>query len=191
MPIYKPLEDSFLLQETIIKYFSQPELLKQKNKITICDMGSGSGIQALTLKKIGYKNVLATEINPEAIACLKKQKINALQSDLFSHTKLKNKKFDYIIFNPPYLPEDKREPEDSKIQTTGGKNGYELIIRFLNEAKKHLTTKGKIILLFSSLSKPSVIKKHARKLKYTIKLLNKKKIFFEELFVFVLSSDCN
>ena len=97
-----------------------------------------------------------------------------------------NKKFDFIIFNPPYLPEDKREPEESKLQTTAGKKGYELILRFLDEAKHHLTKNGKIIILFSSLSKPLVIKKHAKK-KYKLKLLNKKKIFFEELYVYEIT----
>ena len=187
MSIYEPREDSFLLIKVLNKIFSQRQLLKKTNRLKICDMGSGSGIQAATIKKLGYKNILAVDINHEAITHLKKNKISALQSNLFSHKQLHNKKFDFIIFNPPYLPEDKREPEESKLQTTAGKKGYELILRFLDEAKHHLTKNGKIIILFSSLSKPLVIKKHAEKLGYNLKLLDKQKLFFEELFVYEIT----
>ena len=107
--IYKPREDSFLLQKHVRKY-AQGKVL---------DMGAGSGIQAITaLEKT--KDVLAVDINPKAVEELKKKNINAKVSDLFSNVK---GKFDLIVFNPPYLPADEREPEDSALATTGGKKG--------------------------------------------------------------------
>jgi len=178
--IYKPAEDSYLLQETLLAYLKdKPENIK------ILDMGSGSGIQALTCKKLKFKNVLAADINPESIKHLKKQNLKARKTNLFSNIKTK---FDIIIFNPPYLPDDKREPKDSQLQTTAGKQGNELIIKFLNQAKKHLTSDGAILLLFSSLSKPKAIKQKANQLKYKLKLLNKANLqFFEKLFVYELT----
>jgi release factor glutamine methyltransferase len=180
MEIYQPSDDSYLLQKTIGSY------LKNKSKnLKIIDIGSGSGIQALTCKKLGFKSILAIDINPDAVKHLKKQKLKAIQSNLFSSSKLKNKKFDLIIFNPPYLPEDKREPKDSRQNTTAGKKGYEIIIKFLKQAKKHLKNKdSSLLLLFSSLSKPKVILKTAKDLKYNFQLLDQQKLFFEELFVF-------
>ncbi len=176
--IYQPSEDSYLLQESLKKY-----LKKYKKNINILDMGSGSGIQAQTCKDLGFKKVLTSDINPEVIKHLKKQKLKTILSNLFSDIP-KTKKFDLIIFNPPYLPEDKREPLDSKLQTTGGKKGYEIIIKFLTQAKKHLTKKGKILLLFSSLSKPSIIKTKSKKQGYSIKKLNQTSLFFEKLYVY-------
>ncbi|MEK6871567.1 MAG: HemK2/MTQ2 family protein methyltransferase [Nanoarchaeota archaeon] len=156
-----------------------------KNKtLKILDMGAGSGILAQTFQEHNYKNILAVDINPEAVRHLKKLKIKAIQSDLFSN--LQKKKFDIIVFNTPYLPEDKREPLDSKMQTTAGKKGYELILKFLEQAQNHLTKKGKILLLFSSLSKPSIILKKARELNYNYEIKGKKRLFFEELFVYEL-----
>jgi len=158
---------------------------KEIKSIKILDMGSGSGIQAKTCRELGFNNVLAADINPEAIKELKKQKINVIHSDLFS--KIDNKeKFNLIIFNPPYLPEDNDEPVDSKTATTAGKHGYELIIKFLKQAKTHLEKDGVILLLFSSLSKPNIIKEQAKQMNYKMKLLKRQKLFFEELFVYEL-----
>ncbi len=183
--IYEPREDSYLLSETLEIFLKENLKHKKINKnICILDMGSGSGIQALTCKKLGFKNILTLDINPDAITHLKKQGLKTVKSDLFSNINKKDK-FDLIIFNPPYLPEDKREPEDSKIQTTAGKKGYEIILKFLEQAKNHLTKNGSILLLFSSLSKPKIIKKQATQLGYDYKLLNKQNLdFFEELFVY-------
>ena len=178
MPIYKPSDDSYLLSETIKKYF------ENKNKeIKILDMGSGTGIQAETCRQLGFNNITVTDINSEAIQYLKKAGFSAIESDLFDNI---NGKFDLIIFNPPYLPEDKREPKSSQQNTTAGKKGYELIIKFLKQATSHLTNNGIILLLFSSLSKPQIILSKAEELGYQFNKLSEKKLFFEKLFIYEL-----
>ena len=182
--IYNPREDSYLMQEELIK------LLKSvpNKKIKILDIGSGSGIQALTCRKLGFENILTADINQEAIKHLKKLGFKSIKSDLFSNIK-KNQRFNLIIFNPPYLPEDKREPKDSQIRTTAGKKGYEIIIKFLKEAKPHLLNDGFILLLFSSLSKPKIILREAERFNYKVELLDKKKLFFEELSVCLITTN--
>jgi len=179
MEIYQPAEDSYALSDTIKQFIKKN---KPRKDIAILDMGSGSGIQSVTLKKLGFKNTLAADIDPKAIKHLKKQNIKAIKSNLFSKIN-KKIRFDLIVFNPPYLPEHKY---DKKPDTTAGKKGYETITHFLKQAKKHLTPDGTILLLFSSLSKPIIIKKEARKLGYKYKLLNEKNLFFEKLYVYEL-----
>ena len=174
--MYQPLEDSYLLEKTLKKY-----LKNKSKKIQILDMGSGSGIQALVCKKLGFKNIMVSDINPESIIHLINIGLDAKKSNLFSNIK---EKFDLIVFNPPYLPDDKREPKDSKLNTTAGKKGYELIIKFLKQAKSHLNSHASIILLFSSLSQPKIILNEARKLNYNYNQLNNQKLFFEELYVY-------
>jgi len=174
--IYSPQEDSHLLGKEVKKYVS-----KIKNKqIKILDMGSGSGIQAETCIKSGIKkeNILCADIDKEVITFLKNKNINAVHSNLFSKVK---GKFDLIIFNPPYLPEHKHDKEKD---TTGGKKGYETILRFLKQAKSHLTKKGVILLLFSSLSDPNFILEYALKNRYKAKKLSEESLFFEKLFVY-------
>jgi release factor glutamine methyltransferase len=179
--IYQPAEDSYLLSNTI------KNKLKSENKsISILDMGSGSGIQAQTCKDLGFKNIIAADINPEVIDHLNKKKFKTIQSNLFSKIN-KNLKFDLIIFNPPYLPKDKREPKDSMLNTTAGKKGYEIIIKFLEQAKSYLSKKGIILLLFSSLSQPKIIINKSNRLGYKLKLLSKEKLDFEEIYVYEFS----
>jgi release factor glutamine methyltransferase len=164
------------MQETLTNF------LKNKPKfISILDLGSGSGIQAKTCKNLEFKNITTADINPEATSYLKKQNLNPIHSNLFSNIK---DNFDLIIFNPPYLPEDKREPKESQLQTTAGKKGYELIIKFLSQSINHLKKDGTILLLFSSLSKPKIILKHTKNLNLKNKLLNKTKLPFEELYIY-------
>ena len=178
MQIYQPAEDSYLLSETIKKH------LKNKNKdIKILDMGSGSGIQAQTCKQLGFRDILTADINKKSIKSLKKQGFKTIHTNLFENISKKTK-FNLIIFNPPYLPESKY---DKKLDTTGGKQGYETIISFLNQATSHLLPNSEILLLFSSFSKPNIIKQKAKELGYKYKLLSKKKLFFEELYVYILT----
>ena len=174
--MYEPKEDSFLLKEQVKKY--------AKNK-TVLDIGSGSGIQAETAIKSGAKNVLATDIKDYIIKYLKNKSIKAIRSNLFSA--LKNKKFDLIIFNPPYLPEDKREDRKSKVSTTGGKRGDEIILRFLKQAPKYLNKNGKIFLVISSLTPQQRINKLLEKQKLKRIIIAEQKFFFEKLEVLEIS----
>jgi len=170
--IYEPAEDSFLLQK-YVKIYAKGKIL---------DMGSGSGIQALAALE-NTKDVLAVDINPGVVDLLKKKGINAEVSDLFNNVK---GKFDLIIFNPPYLPEDKNEPQDSKLATTGGKKGFEIIERFLKQAKKFLGKNGKILIVFSSLT--GDILKLFDKYGFKFKKLEEKKLFFETLHIYILKN---
>lgn len=168
--IYEPVEDSFLLQRYVRKY--------ARGKVL--DVGTGSGIQAITaLEKT--KDVLAVDITPLAVKLLKSKGVKARVSNLFSNVK---GKFSLIIFNPPYLPEDKREPKDSATATTGGKKGYELIEKFLKQAKNFLEKEGKILIVFSSLT--GDVEKLFKKYRYKSKKLEEEKFFFEKIYVYLL-----
>jgi len=171
--IYEPEEDSFLLQKYVKKY--------ARGKVL--DIGSGSGIQAETaLKKT--KDVLASDIDEDSLGLLRKKEINCIKSNLFKNIK---GKFDLIIFNPPYLPEEEKEDTTKNI-TTGGKKGYELLIKFLKQAKNHLNKDGKILIVFSSLTSKDKISSELKKLKYRFKCLETEKLFFEELYVYLIEN---
>jgi len=172
--IYQPAEDSFLLKKHIAKY--------SKTKI-ILDMGTGSGILAEEASK-NAKKVYALDTDKESIDyCRKKfgNKVDVRKSDLFSNIK---EKFDLIIFNPPYLPKDLREDEKSARATTGGKKGFEIIERFLKEAKRHLNKDGKILFLFSSLS--GDVENLFKKYGFKAKKIDEEKLFFEKLYAYLL-----
>ena len=174
--LYEPSDDSFLLAEQVKKF--------SKNN-SVLDIGSGTGIQIEIAKNYGASSILATDINPEAIKILKSKKIPCIKSDLCSKVK---GKYDLIIFNPPYLPEYLSEDSDSKLITTGGKNGDELILKFLKKSKKHLNKNGNILLLISSLTPRRKINFLIKKLNLKKSILSYKKIFFEVLEVWKLKN---
>ena len=169
--IYEPSEDSFLLGSQVSKFV--------KNK-SFLDMGSGSGIQSEIALKSHASSVLAVDKDQKSVSFLKSKNIPAIKSDLFSKIN-KNQKFDIIAFNPPYLPYDKREDKESQKVTTGGKLGDEIILKFLPQAVSHLSNKGLILLLVSSLTPQVKINTLLKKLKLSKQVLAEEKLFMEKL----------
>ncbi len=178
--IYEPNEDSYLLRGFVLEYANGKVL----------DMGTGSGIQAeAALEKT--TDVMAVDINNEAVKFCRKKGINAVKSNLFENV---NGKFDLIIFNPPYLPEERKDLgikmtiKDfnyvNDLSLVGGKHGWETINRFLKDAVIYLNENGKILLSFSSLS--GDIEKIMKRYDYKFKKLGEKRIFFETLYVYLL-----
>lgn len=175
MPAYTPREDSFMLLEQVKRY----------SRGNVLDMGTGSGILAVEASKKA-KKVIAADIDKNALKeaekNAKKKKIKNISfahSDLFS--KIKKQKFDLIIFNPPYLPQDKGI-KDGAIY--GGEKGYETICRFLENANDYLKENGIILLLFSSLSKKERIDGFIEDFGFDKELLGEKPLFFERLYAY-------
>ncbi len=179
--VYEPSDDSFLLVEVLRKFL--PEMLAKNKNLKFLEVGSGSGIQLEAALNSGVKksSIFSSDINLKAVEKCTSLGFKCVLSDLFE--KIPRGKYDIIVFNPPYLPEDRsgKEPKSSKISTTGGKKGSEIINRFLREAKIHLKENGKIILVVSSLTEGTDFKG------YKTKVLAWKKLFFEALEIIELS----
>lgn len=88
------------------------------NKLSILDIGCGSGCIAVTLKrKLRKADVWACDISEAALAVAKKNaenigvKINFIQLDFLNEDQTNNlPAFDIIVSNPPYIPEkDKKQ----------------------------------------------------------------------------------
>lgn len=180
MAIYKPAEDSYLMSNYLESVL--PGLIKENPDLKLLEIGSGSGIQLKTSLNLGIKkeNIFATDINPEAVEHCKKLGFKCVVSDLFENIK---GKFDLIVFNPPYLPLDEKEPEESRLETTGGERGNELAIRFLRQAKNHLNENGKILLITSSLSEEIDF----AGLGFEDRKVSERKLFHEKLHLWLLS----
>ncbi len=178
--IYEPAEDSFLLLNFVKKYV--------KKGMKVLDMGTGSGIFAENAMKLGA-DVLAADINEEAVEICKRNGINVVQSDLFENIK---GKFDLIIFNPPYLPEEKEyagikfTEKDfnyvNDLALVGGKKGYETIERFFSQVKDYLNERGMVLISFSSLS--GDVLKIIGEYGFKFRKLGEKRVFFEALYVY-------
>lgn len=118
-------------------------------KVDVVDIGTGSGCLAITLD-LEEKNmsVLATDISNDALEVAKENnlKLNAnvtfLQGDMLSP--LKGKKFDIIVSNPPYIPNDEfvedlvkdNEPNVALFGGTDGLDFYRIILQGAKEIVK-------------------------------------------------------
>jgi len=181
MSIYQPAEDSFLMSRILKNKL--PDLLKQNPDLKFLEIGAGSGIHLETAKNAGIKkeNIFSSDIDIKSVNHCNLLGFNCIHSDLFENIK---DKYDIIIFNPPYLPEDSHEPKDSQTATTGGKKGNEIILKFLQHAKEHLEENGKIFLITSSLAENI----NFEKLAYDAKEIGCEKLFFERLCIWELTS---
>jgi HemK-related putative methylase len=178
--IYEPAEDSFLMSRILKEKI--PFLLEKNPNLNFLEIGAGSGIHLETAKNSGIKleNIFSSDIDKKSVSHCQLLGFNCIHSDLFE--KIPKLKFDLIIFNPPYLPEDSREPKDSQTATTGGKKGNEIILKFLGQSKKFLSKNGKIFLITSSLAENIDFKK----LGYNAKEIGCEKLFFERLCIWEL-----
>ena len=183
MDIYEPAEDSYLLQRFVKEYaFGR-----------VLDVGTGSGIQAITAAtNKNVREVIAVDVNEDAINNLKTNKeaqlsgrIKAKVSDLFSNVR---NKFDIIIFNPPYLPQDKVGKEIIEDPALyGGKQGWEVSERFFSEVTNYLSSSGKILFLFSSLTNKEKIEEIISGNLLEFKQLAEEKMpMFETLYVYLV-----
>lgn len=100
--------------------------------------------------------------------------LGAKKSEYFSSIE---GKFDFIAFNPPYVPTDGIKWRD----LDGGEKGRVVIDKFISEVKKHLTPQGAVLLLVSSLNEINEIVGELKKNGFAVKVASSKKLFFEEL----------
>lgn len=179
MEIYDPAEDSELLRRHVRRFASG----------RVLDMGTGSGIQAReAAESKSVREVLAVDINPEAVKQFQAEaegnrlkKIKVKESDLFAEVE---GKFSLIIFNPPYLPQDKGIDDPALY---GGKRGWEILERFFSNAGDHLLNHGRIMIIFSSLTNKDKVDELIRGKMLEAEELERKKLpFFEELYVYLI-----
>jgi len=118
------------------------------------DIGTGSGILALSAAKAGAATVLALDINPAAVrAATLNAEANGLQarvtarvSDLFSAV-MPDEKFDIIIASPPSFAGEPLSMAD-RAWHAGPK--YRDIAPLFAQARQRIVQEGKMYLLLSS-----------------------------------------
>lgn len=178
--VYFPSDDSYLLIDN----------LKVEPDCSVLEIGTGCGLIALIASKTA-KRVLAIDVSPVAVQCARKNvklnyqddKIEIRQGNLFSSVKTEEK-FDIILFNPPYLP------ENGKVNTSwlekawdGGKTGRKFIDPFIKNCKLHLRECGRVQMVQSSLSGISESIDMFQNQGFQVEIGTKKSFFFESIVI--------
>ncbi|TWA64417.1 [LSU ribosomal protein L3P]-glutamine N5-methyltransferase [Azospirillum brasilense] len=129
----------------------------------VLDLCTGSGCLAILAAQIFPEaHVDAVDLSADALEVAKRNvadsgfedRIALHHGDLFAP--LKNRKYDVIITNPPYVdaeamanlpPEFRHEPQ---MALASGEDGLDIVRRILKEAPKHLTPEGGLLCEFGT-----------------------------------------
>lgn len=162
---YPPSEDT---------YFLEDNLVNERGKYAL-DIGTGSGYLTRILSR-NFLQVIATDIDFDSLINQNKRIKNCICCDA---AEALNCKFDLIVCNMPYLQSD--EILDRKVD--GGKEGIEVPLKIIKSAVKCLDDSGKILFVTSSLSNYEKLIEESKKLGLYLKIVSRKKLFFEELMI--------
>lgn len=149
-----PRPDTEPLVEEVI------ELCKEKEDVSILDIGTGSGAITVSLAKYIQKSkVTSFDISEIALEIGKKNaitnevdsRIDFIKSDLFTSIKGKDIRFDVIVSNPPYIPKKDIETLHTQVKDyepynalEGGEDGLDFY-RNITEQSLDYISKGGIL----------------------------------------------
>jgi len=155
----------------------------------VLDMGTGSGIQAITAAGVALK-VICVDINPEAVHYAKKniqangleKRVSVIQGDLFSSLNPRSK-FDVIFFTPPYFEGTPRTLFERALLDPD----KSLIKNFFSTAKDYLTHNGYVQMMYSSIAHHEQVLQIIRDLGWKHSLMAKSKTWTETFFIYKIS----
>ncbi len=148
-----PRQDTEILVQEVIK------LAKNINNPQILDLCTGSGAIAVSVAKyVENTKITATDISKPALEIARKNaefngvknNIEFIESNLFA--KLKEKKFDIIVSNPPYIETatiktlSKDVQNEPRLALDGGKDGLDFYRKISEKAPEYLNRQGFLCL---------------------------------------------
>lgn len=175
------------------KFFRTSEFMARYIRVRpgdeVLDMGTGSGIQAITAGQLARK-VIAVDINPSAVQYARKNVarngmgdiVSVLEGDLFSPLPA-GSHFDVILFTPPYL---EGRPSGGLGQALYDP-GKSLVRRFLEEARDHLKPKGYVQMVYTSIAEPERVLQIADEFGWDCRVVAKKKGLLETYLIWELT----
>jgi len=156
-----PRPESELLVEQVISLYNNNEL-QGKEGVNVLDLGTGSGVLAITLARLlEGANLWASDISEEALEFARlnaknhgmDERIQFCSGDLWEPFVGQGITFDVIVSNPPYvasdvfhtLPPEVRDHEP-RLALDGGEGGMFYIERIIREGTEYMNPGGWLLI---------------------------------------------
>ena len=123
---------------------------------TAFEIGVGSGVLSAVLAKRGIAHIIATDLDPRALACAEDnltrlgyaRQVHLCRSDLFPVGPDTPAQADLILCNPPWLPALPTSPVEAAVYDPDS----QMLRRFLAGAADRLTANGEVWLILSDIA---------------------------------------
>lgn len=162
-----PSDDSIFLSNVVNHYYGRLAL----------EIGTSSGIILKELSK-NFRIVIGTDIDFDSL----KRAQSVLRNDRLvccdAASALHDIRFDLIVTNPPYLPNN---PNHVDKTVDGGPTGIEVSIHILTSALDKLARNGKILILDSNLSDKKKLETFVSENNLVMNQIAQKELFYEIL----------
>jgi release factor glutamine methyltransferase len=155
----------------------------------VLDIGTGSGLLAISAALAGARQVRAVDLNPAAVLAARMNvslyglagKVRVVQGDLFEP--VAGEQYDLVVCNPPYL---RGEPSSPGILAYMAGEDFGWLRRFSQSAADHLTAGGRCLLVLADSTDLKTILNIFKSDGWSVRRLATRDVLVERLFIVAL-----
>lgn len=171
----------------IAEYLRQEGMVAKSERVL--DIGTGSGLLAISAALAGARQVIAVDLNPAAVLAARLNvslyglagKVTVVHGDLFDP--VGGERFDLMVCNPPYL---RGEPASQGTLAYMAGEDFGWLRRFSEGAADYLTPGGRCLLVLADSTELKTILKIFQNDGWRVRCLAARDVLVERLFVVAL-----
>lgn len=155
----------------------------------VLDIGTGSGLLAISAALAGARQVTAVDLNPSAVLAARMNaslyglagKLRVVQGDLFGP--VAGEQFDQMVCNPPYL---RGEPSSQGTLAYMAGEEFQWLRRFSQSATDHLAAGGRCLLVLADSTDLRTVSNIFKKDGWSVRRLTMRDVLVERLYILTL-----
>ncbi len=171
----------------LAEYLVRPGVVVKADRVL--DLGTGSGLLAISAALAGARHVTAVDLNPVAVRAARMNaylyglagRVRVLQGDMFEP--VGGERFDLIICNPPYL---RGTPTSQGTLAYMAGDDFQWLRRFSRAAADHLNPGGRCLLVLADSTDLVSVLGIFREDGWHVRRLAARHVLVERLYIFEL-----